>query len=81
MQLNHAALMMEPFDGVFIIDDCKHDMPVLWLNGAVYYQHISVVNVRASHRIAYYPEEKSRGFVAHQIGIEIEAFFNVFVRR
>lgn len=79
MELDYSILMIEPFNSIFVIDDGKHDVPVLGINGAIYDQHIAIVNIGTCHGITDYAEEKCCRFIAYQVGIQIEAFFDVFI--
>ncbi len=56
-------------------------MTVAGLDGAVHYQHVAIVDVGAGHGVATDAKEECRGFVAYQVGIEIEPFLDVFVCR
>lgn len=60
--------------GVFVIDYRKHDVPLPGFNRAVNHKHITIVDVRTYYGIADYAEKKCCRLIAHQLGIEIEAF-------
>lgn len=79
MKLDYAILMIEPFNGIFVIDDGKHDVSVLGLNRAIYHQHIAIMNIGACHGITDYAEEKCCCLIAYQVAIQIEAFLYVLV--
>ena len=62
-------------------DNRKHNMAVPGFDGAVHHQHIAIVNASARHGVAHHPEEEGCRLVAHQVGIEIQAFIDIIVCR
>ena len=81
MQFRGAVTQAQPLDGQRAIDFSHHDAAVLCLDGTIHHDQITRMNAGALHRIALDAQKISRFLALDQQFVEIQARFDVIVRR
>ena len=65
----------------FTVEYSHNDTAVGEFDGPVHNQYIIVEDARVFHRVAFHAEEKSGGFVADELFVEVDAPFHVIIGR
>ena len=77
MEFDSSPLLVKPLDRVFPIHDRDHDIVVSRRDRTIDNDFVTVLDAGADHGIPFDREHEGGGFVANQVGVEVQAFFKI----